>query len=131
MGLDNGIVLKDTTRQNIETPWFVSFPFDNDYDNKLDVCYWRKCWGIRNEIKRILHLKDNEYKCKVEEDDIPAIIRILEKYLDKDYWDDNAESIWIYDEYKPHLIQQIKNLLWLREYLRTYKRAECYFYDSY
>jgi hypothetical protein len=131
MGLDNGIVLQGVKRENIKVPWFVSFPFATDFEHRLDVCYWRKCWGIRERIRNLLHMDNKVYEAPVEEDDIPALIRLLENFLDKDYWDNNAESIWEYDEYKSHLLQQIKNLLWLREFLKLNPCVKCYFYDSY
>jgi hypothetical protein len=131
MGLDNGIYLQDIKREQIKFPWFVILPFDRDYDDRTDICYWRKCWGIRNEIRSILHMSDNEYEHEVEEDDVPAIVRKLEDFLDEEYWENNADSIWEYDEFKPCLLQQIKNLLWLREYLKEHPNVKCYFYDSY
>jgi hypothetical protein len=131
MGLENGIYLHDVKRNQIKFPWYVDLPFDDDYDNKLDICYWRKCWGIRAMIKKTLHMNPDKYKNEVEEDDIPIIIRGLEGFIDKEYWDQFADSIWEYEEYKLHLLQQIKNLLWLREYLKEHPNVECYFYDSY
>jgi hypothetical protein len=119
-------------REQIIFPWYVELPFKRDYDGEISVCYWRKCWGIRSMILGVLHSRDkDEYEYPIEEDDIPAIIRGLEQFLDKEYWDENASSIWEYEEYKPHLISQVKNLLWLREYLVEHPGVKCYFYDSY
>jgi hypothetical protein len=131
MGLDNGIYLQDIKREQIKFPWFVSLPFDNDFENRLEICYWRKCWGIRSKIRTILRMKEDEFEHEVEEDDIPALVRALEVFLDEEYWDQFADSIWSYNEYKPHLLEQIKNLLWLREYLKEHLNVKCYFYDSY
>lgn len=131
MGLDNGIYLQGVKREQVKLPWFVSLPFDSDRDNEVDICYWRKCWGIRSKIKSILHMSDDDYEYEIEEDDIPALVRMLEEFLDEEYWDQFADSIWSYDEFKPNLLDQIKNLLWLRDYLKENPNVKCYFYDSY
>jgi hypothetical protein len=127
MGLDNGIYIRNFKEvAPSKVPWFVML-------DGGDVCYWRKCWGIRCAIYNALHAEDNgeKYEFKVEEDDIPAIIKELEKFLDKDYWNENADSIWEYEDIRPSLIMQIKNLLWLRQYMLENPKVECYFYDSY
>ncbi len=112
-------------------PWYTSI--EESYNGKnVEVCYWRECWGIRGDILHILHIdEDNSYHYNIESDNIPAIIKALEKYLNKEYWDANANSIWEYDEYFDNNIQNIRNLLWLKEYLEENPDAECYFYDSY
>lgn len=138
MGLDNGLILK--TKNKIENfPWYVNCKYESWLDknkdyHELEVLYYRKCWGIRGEINALLHLWNNEECIKnVDPEDIPAIIRILEKYLDKEYYENNADSIWEYDEMINHLIQDIKNLCWFKEWLENNQDdvIECYWYDSY
>ena len=53
------------------------------------------------------------------------------KYLDREYYDENADSIWEYDEYKENIQHSIINLVWLRVYMETHPDVTCYFYDSY
>jgi hypothetical protein len=54
MGLDNGIVVKNLDRNNI--PNFIKLPFGWDLEkDHIEIAYWRKCWGIRNDILDILH----------------------------------------------------------------------------
>ena len=128
MGLDNGFICKNIKRDEI--PSYVRLPWDCR-DEDIEIAYFRKCWGIRGEIIRLLHVKDDEYKIPVEKEDIIPIVKILMKYLDREYYDENADSIWEYDEYKENIQHSIINLMWLRVYMETNPDVTCYFYDSY
>ena len=128
MGLDNGFICKNIKRDEI--PSYVRLPWDCR-DEDVEIAYFRKCWGIRGEIIRLLHVEDDEYKILVEKEDIIPIVKILMKYLDREYYDENADSIWEYDEYKENTQHSIINLMWLRVYMETHPDVTCYFYDSY
>lgn len=128
MGLDNGFICKNIKRNEI--PSYVRLPWDCR-DEDVEIAYFRKCWGIRGEIIRLLHVKDDEYKIPVEKEDIIPTVKILMKYLDREYYDENADSIWEYDEYKENIQHSIINLMWLRVYMETHPDVTCYFYDSY
>ena len=128
MGLDNGFICKNIKRDEI--PSYVRLPWDCR-DEDVEIAYFRKCWGIRGEIIRLLHVKDDEYKIPVEKEDSIPIVKILMKYLDREYYDENADSIWEYDEYKENIQHSIINLMWLRVYMETHPDVTCYFYDSY
>ena len=128
MGLDNGFICKNIKRDEI--PSYVRLPWDCR-DEDIEIAYFRKCWGIRGEIIRLLHVKDDAYKIPVEKEDIIPIVKILMKYLDRKYYDENADSIWEYDEYKENIQHSIINLMWLRVYMETHPDVTCYFYDSY
>ena len=128
MGLDNGFICKNIKRDEI--PSYVRLPWDCR-DEDIGIAYFRKCWGIRGEIIRLLHVKDDAYKIPVEKEDIIPIVKILMKYLDREYYDENADSIWEYDEYKENIQHSIINLMWLRVYMETHPDVTCYFYDSY
>ena len=128
MGLDNGFICKNIKRDEI--PSYVRLPWDCR-DEDIEIAYFRKCWGIRGEIIRLLHVKDDEYKIPVEKEDIIPIVKILMKYLDREYYDENADSIWEYDEYKENIQHSIINLMWLRVYMDAHPDVTCYFYDSY
>ena len=128
MGLDNGFICKNIKRDEI--PSYVKWPEDGR-DEDVEIAYFRKCWGIRGEIIRLLHVKDDEYKIPVEKEDIIPIVKILMKYLDREYYDENADSIWEYDEYKENIQHTIINLMWLRVYMEAHPDVTCYFYDSY
>jgi len=133
MGLDNGIVATGLTRDDI--PCFVKLPFDKDYPpNEIDITYWRKWWGLRGDILDVLHAPYQEDTCHipVDAEDIPAIIRKMEKYCSKEYWDENADSIWEFEEVIGFsLLQQMLNLKWLHAYMLEHPEVKCYFYDSY
>lgn len=128
MGLDNGFICKNIKRDEI--PSYVRLPWDCR-DEDVEIAYFRKCWGIRGEILRLLHVKDDEYEIPVEAEDIIPIVKILMKYLDREYYDENADSIWEYDEYKENIQHSIINLMWLRVYMEAHPDVTCYFYDSY
>lgn len=128
MGLDNGFICKNIKCDEI--PSYVRLPWDCR-DEYIEIAYFRKCWGIRGEIIRLLHVKDDEHKIPVEKEDIIPIVKILMKYLDREYYDENADSIWEYDEYKENIQHSIINLMWLRVYMETHPDVTCYFYDSY
>lgn len=134
MGLDNGIILNIPSK---ELP--KDFPTKlSDFSDKtlketgeLEVAYWRKCWGIRNAILKVLHGDLNgsgEYP--IEAEDIPAILRALMQFVKPQHWEEEADSIWEYDEMIDALIDQILNLKWLQRYLTDNPGAMCFFYDS-
>lgn len=50
--------------------------------------------------------------------------------MNKKKWEEEADSIWTYDEIRPMLIKQWIALWWLERYLRKNSDAEAYFYDS-
>ena len=129
MGLDNGFICKNIKRDEI--PSWVELPWDLK-DKDIEIAYFRKCWGIRNEILAKLHcIKDNDSRTPVESEDILPIVKILMQYLDKEYYDDNADSIWEYEEAYGNIQRSIINLIWLKTYMEEHKDVTAYFYDSY
>lgn len=130
MGLDNGLLVKGIKKKDV--PSWVMLPLDwNNKREEQELLYFRKCWGIRSEILTKLHCTEpNDSKIKVDTEDILPLAKILMNYLDKEYYDDNADSIWEYDEYKNYIQQSIMNLVWLRVYMDAHPEVECYFYDS-
>lgn len=115
-----------------QVPSYIISRFD--FDETLDVCYWRKCWGIRKAILNVLDpqgVMSDEYEFRVEAEDVPAIKKALIPFFDSVYWEENGDSIWEYEEYKDVLLQDWVNLTWLEEYLKNNPDAVCFFYDSY
>lgn len=128
MGLDNGITL-NASPDKYDVNKLIKL--NKTYDGlKTEVCYWRKCWGVRNAIVEKLHLNDNE-KSKLDAEDIPVIIKILFSFYGKEEWEGNANSIWEWEEFKDALRQQILNLTWLYDYMLDNPECEVIFYDSY
>ena len=50
MGLDNGIVVVNTSDKKNLILKTLYKKCDKIDDNSYDVCYWRGCWNIRNKI---------------------------------------------------------------------------------
>lgn len=131
MGLDNGVICKNIKDNDI--PTWVKLPWGRKHED-IELVYFRKCWGIRGEILAKLHcMKENDSCSTVDAEDILPIVKILMKYLDKEYYEDNADSIWEFEEARGNIQQSIINLLWLKMYMDEHKsdNVECYFYDSY
>ena len=130
MGLDNGLVCKNIKRNEI--PSWVKPPFDWRDEEEIQLVYFRKCWGIRGEILAKLHCMElNDSETPVEAEDVLPIVKILMQYSDEKYYDENADSIWEYEDYKDNIQQSIINLLWLKMYMESHPEVTAYFYDSY
>ena len=130
MGLDNGIVLRRKDNQEFELPLSCC----NKYENSIELCYWRKCYGIRNRIIDKLHLPKDGGEYIMDIEDIYAIIRILKHFVDKDIWENEGESIWDYVEDAMNLIDDIIVLSKLIDWIKGNPNKDdyvLYFYDSY
>ena len=131
MGLDNGVIVRGVTRKDL--PRFLRYPTSEDYSDKyVEVCYWRKCWGLRN-----LFLEDADInpdfgdvgEYPLGDYELTILIRCIDHYLrNPDEW---KNSIWTYDEIRPVLREQKWNLVLLRGWLWRHPDAEIFFYDSY
>lgn len=128
MGLDNGIIL-NASPDKYDVNKLIKL--DKTYDLKTEVCYWRKCWGIRNAIVDKFHFDREGGEHKLDAEDIPVVIKILFSFYGKEEWEESADSIWEWDEFKDTLRQQILNLTWLYDHMLANPECEVYFYDSY
>lgn len=147
MGLDNGIVLK--AKEDISVPselmltkYDVCGRFNSDdigepldiipKDELVEICYWRKCWGIRNEIVYCLgkYNLGAEYAYKIPFDTIDEVCDIINKFTKEYYYNMYARSIWDWDEMVDKLKLQITRLEWCKRLLKEDK-IELEFYDSY
>lgn len=127
MGLDNGIVLKT----NLE----VNYPH-KEWDwrtdkQEYDICYWRKFWGFRNIVVTEFHQTEECADIPLNAEKVGKLRCILEEFLDREFYEDNADSIWDYEEYLIHNIECCENLAWLQNFLEEYPDEKCCFYDSY
>lgn len=123
MGLDNGIEIKKI-KDNI------IFNLDNE------ICYWRKCWGLRDDIIEYLRTvyPDNkeEYAWNLSKEDIVEIINITDFWDNKQKWNKESRSIWKYKEYKNTLKASLNNLHYLLAKMEDYPDGiEVEFYDSF
>lgn len=127
MGLDNGVVL----RTNLE----VDYPF-KEWDwrtdkQEYDICYWRKFWGFRNAVVTEFHQTEECADIPLNAEKVGKLRCILEEFLDREFYEDNADSIWDYEEYLIHNIECCENLAWLQNFLEEHPDEKCCFYDSY
>lgn len=137
MGLDNGIVLK--AKEDISVPDLLKleqthFPYDLittiSAGRSEEICYWRKCYGIRNEIINIFGEETDSGGCALTSETVSEILDILNKYLDKDYYNEHHRSAWDFAEMGSLLIDYIEVLAWAKQLLEEDK-IELEFYDSY
>ena len=133
MGLDNGFIARGIKQEDIPSFVILPFPNQNRDNNEIEIAYWRKCWGLRNEILGVLHSRfEDKYIIDVDAEDFPAIFKIMIPFFSKEYWEENAESIWEFEEaFEFSLLQQFINLKWLYSYMVEHPEVKCYFYDSY
>lgn len=132
MGLDNGIRIKNI--QKHEIPRRVILRSEMEWTpGELELCYWRKCWNIRQGILSLLDvgLNSDQYEFTLNRTQVLNIKDFLIDLLKnpKDW----SNSIWTYEEMKPVLEQDIKNLKWLARRMKWHPAPETivYFYDSY
>lgn len=129
MGLDNGITLR--TRKTLDPPSWVHIDEITVLEQvrTYEICYWRKCHNIRAEIIDVIgESVDVTYELSIPE--LKDIQRKLIKLI-KDGGDAWSDCRWSYDEMLPSLAQDIANITWLIEYLKSDRTAYVYFYDSY
>ena len=134
MGLDNGICVKRNNysdfikkMKRFEDKTCKKYQFD------YDICYWRKCWNVRNDILDIIQTGENEeYHYELTVRDIQIIITILKSYNSKT-WDYGSwsGSIWTWKEHRKINRRHIRNLKTLVKLMKKHPYLEVYFYDSY
>ena len=139
MGLDNGICVKKsaiTQLININDT-FIDNNYNYNYNsNEIDITYWRKCWGLRNDIMEYLtekyNINDDCCSFNLEAKDIKQLIEILITWYDKKKWNSESQSIWTWKEIKGNLLDSIRNLSYLLGKMEDYPNEFIvYFYDSY
>ena len=137
IGLDNGIYVKSNKRiiTREQLPNGIIYPFNEDYEGSVEIAYWRKCWGLRNDIMNTFGWRarpSDEWEFEIS---TPAqvidLITLIAKWLDKERWEDEGDSIWEYDDIKNMLIQNIINLSIIQSYMTINPDVYLEFYDSY
>ena len=132
MGLENGIRIdKERTKTNTTfNPAIVSEISNNE------LLYWRKCWGLRDDIVNYLCDKYNvERDFRSQELDVNDLIKIREiihSWSHKKKWTRESRSIWSWKSIKRSLREDAEILA----YLIALKENEgdnlvLFFYDSY
>ena len=132
IGLDNGVEVKRNEHtNNIPELKRFEYSWDKEYEYDFSICYWRKCWGLRNDVLWLLRKRwDEECRVDLTQENIDQIIELLKSY-NSENWED---SIWEWDDeeypYSEKIKRDIENLKELRELMDKYD-LEVYFYDSY
>lgn len=146
MGLDNGITLrvKGEINPDAEILTIPGIEKDSWNDNLelgftyYDICYWRKCWNIRD----ILFVNCHDAKGKEDCGEYSFTVDELKEVRDGIYhticegskaWDEENRSIWDFEEAMNFLPWDIVRISALIDYLQHEGagRSEAFFYDSY
>ena len=135
MGLDNSTQIKRNTSTN-SIPELKQFElaYDNKHQFDFEICYWRKCYNIRNMIMDVVEsARDNDNSDILTTTDIEKIIHGLQSFNSAN-WQENGGSIWDWDDeeypYSEKIQRDIENLKNLQTLMEKYD-LEVYFYDSY
>lgn len=135
MGLDNGVRIKSNVRKITKEmlPKELSYVWEDGNADDLEIVYWRKNWGLRNEVVRTFsHNKDNEYEyCLDTVNDVFKLIRIIVSFMNKEKWDSEGRSIWEYEEVISMLQNDIINLCIVAAFMKNNPDIYLIFYDSY
>lgn len=84
MGLDNGIMLCVKDEKDYKKSYRLFKHESWHHACECEVAYWRKCWGIRNTILRIVNPSvTNEYEFPVTLDNIDDIIKTFKYFCIK------------------------------------------------
>ena len=134
MGLDNGVTLHTKAPvPELKELGVAENRYESDFNFHYDICYWRKCWNIRREVRYVLEA-DHEYveKCWLSVGEVKGIWWALNNLNDPNVWDDDT-SIWTYEEIQDHLEHDLYKLEWLIHFMRTHDPDDYMveFYDSY
>lgn len=133
MGLDNGVMLKVKNEKDYKKAHCL-FNHESWHEPcECEVAYWRKCYGIRNAILRVVDPSvTNEYRFPVTLDNIDDIIKTFKYFLHKKEWEEEADTIWEWDENtRRNQARNLRGLRCLRRWLRRHPDDTAYFYDSY
>ena len=131
MGLDNGIYVKSCDRKltRKDLPLIIDYPFGDD-ENDTEIVYWRKYWGLRNEIVRNFPYVDGTIYFH-SPDSVKQLIDIISSWISKERWDEDSGSIWDFEEAEPNLIRSIINLTAIYQFMVDKYDVYLEFYDSY
>lgn len=131
MGLDNGICIKRNEKSM--SIYNKLKCYENDWDKKheedFDICYWRKCSGVRHRIALSIGGIYDNARTPIKREDMPKVIAVL-KSFNADNWGDDGGSIWEWDQHKEINQYHIEDLEYIYELMAEHD-LDVYFYDSY
>ncbi len=137
IGLDNGFYVKSNKRKITREmlPSIIKYPFDTDYNDEVEIVYWRKNWGLRYGVLDIIGKRfasESEYKFEIDKPEtVEEIIRLIAAFLDPEKWEEDGQSIWTANEARPGLMRDIVNLAAIQVVMEENPDIYLEFYDSY
>jgi hypothetical protein len=116
MGLDNGFYVKSKKRKITREmlPSIIKYPFDKDYNDNVEIVYWRKNWGLRYGVLDILDKRfEDEYKYEIDKPStVHQIIVLIAAFLDPERWRMKVSQFGVLMKYE---IRSFKISLILRQ----------------
>lgn len=133
MGLDNGIYVKSNRREITRDilPESLVYPFDG---NDVEIAYWRKCWGLRNNILNVLGTRfaEDNYESEIDTiEKVQDVMDVIYYFMDKEHWESEGDSIWEYKNSIRGLRDDYMNLVIMIEFMKDNPDVYLVFYDSY
>lgn len=133
MGLDNGIYVKSNRREITRDilPESLVYPFDG---NDVEIAYWRKCWGLRNNILNVLGTRfaEDNYESEIDTiEKVQDVMDVIYYFMDKEHWESEGDSIWEYENSIRGLRDDYMNLVIMIEFMKDNPDVYLVFYDSY
>lgn len=133
MGLDNGIYVKSNRREITRDilPESLVYPFDG---NDVEIAYWRKCWGLRNNILNVLGTRfaEDNYESEIDTiEKVQDVMDVIYYFMDKEHWESEGDSIWKYENSIRGLRDDYMNLVIMIEFMKDNPDVYLVFYDSY
>lgn len=114
MGLDNMFFIREkATGKEVDLAEAVQgFQYFMNGVETVNIMYMRKYWGVRNEIMEFLRADDmHDYEIPIDAAQLEGVIKILYKFTDKEYFNNNGGStIWSWEEALKTLFAGICNL---------------------
>lgn len=139
MGLDSTIVLHTQSAvDSNELPDWVWLEKRDDSTNDYVLVYFRKSYGFRHMMNRILE----KYKIQVDpmggKYDLPNKINFIDDLqnglynflLNPDDWDDESQIFYMDTCYKT-IAQAILNLTWMKQYMEKHPTVYLEYIDSF
>lgn len=133
MGLENGVVIKakeDFKWQSGLVSWTDGLEIPKG--KSLEVCYWRRAFGIRDKIMESMMIEKENHKDIVvglNSYKLRNIVWELSKFIDEEYYNYNANSGWSYSVFVNTLWEQICILVYV-ESLVNAGLVEVEFYEK-
>ena len=116
-------------------PSIINYPSNKDYNDEVEIVYWRKNWGLRYGVLDILDKRfasESESRFEIDKPEtIEEIIELIAVFLDPDKWEEDGRSIWTADEARPGLIRDIVNFAAIQVFMVENPDVYLEFYDSY